>query len=204
MTPTPYPRLAGLALLVLLLGGCGGEPEEAKPSGAARGGDAPAPQLPATARHPVVVRDWHELRPAGWRQEPPFAQDAVADLDDADPRALALLGELRSRWAQAPVVAALEGRPARLSGLVVPLTEDADGIRELLLVPYFGACIHVPPPPANQTIRVVTGAGGPYRGELFDTVRVEGTLHVEPFRGRAGDAGYRIDAVSISPYPQGS
>ena len=43
----------------------------------------------------------------------------------------------------------------RLPGYVVPLEQTAQGMRELLLVPHFGACIHTPPPPANQVVHVV-------------------------------------------------
>ncbi len=86
----------------------------------------------------------------------------------------------------------------RLPGFVVPLETDATEIAEFLLVPYFGACIHVPPPPANQTVHVLTADGAAYRGELFDTVWVEGRMHVTPFSNELGDAGYRIDDAEVS------
>jgi hypothetical protein len=90
----------------------------------------------------------------------------------------------------------------RLPGFVVPLDMDATEMREFLLVPYFGACIHVPPPPSNQTVYVVTADGAAYRGDMFDTVWVEGTMHIERFSNELGEAGYRIDAVSVSPYEE--
>ena len=59
-------------------------------------------------------------------------------------------------WVQpdldAPVVKALDGQSVSLPGFVVPLEGDSELITEFLLVPYFGACIHVPPPPPNQPI----------------------------------------------------
>jgi len=51
----------------------------------------------------------------------------------------------------------LVGKPIKIPGFAVPLEGD-DGfeyIEEFLLVPYFGACIHVPPPPPNQVIHVI-------------------------------------------------
>ena len=47
-------------------------------------------------------------------------------------------------------------RPVRLPGYVVPLANAQDGrLTEFLFVPYYGACIHVPPPPPNQIVHVV-------------------------------------------------
>jgi hypothetical protein len=110
------------------------------------------------------------------------------------------MAKLRALWAEAPVVDALDGLTVRLPGFVVPLETDATEISEFLLVPYFGACIHVPPPPANQTVHVVTADGAPYRGELFDTVWVEGRMRVEHFSDELGDAGYRLEDASVSFY----
>lgn len=67
-------------------------------------------------------------------------------------------------------------------------------------MPYYGACIHVPPPPANQTVHVVTGEGREYQGELFDMVRITGTLKVEFYSGDLADAGYRMEATEVEPY----
>lgn len=51
------------------------------------------------------------------------------------------------------VVAALDGQQVRLPGFVVPLEGDSKEVTTFFLVPYFGACIHVPPPP-DQPDRV--------------------------------------------------
>lgn len=52
------------------------------------------------------------------------------------------------------VVAELAGQNVRIPGYIVPLDYNGKGVKELLLVPYVGACIHVPPPPPNQIILV--------------------------------------------------
>ena len=50
---------------------------------------------------------------------------------------------------------AYDQKVIRIQGFVVPVDRDAKGnLHTLLLVPYFGACIHVPPPPENQIIYV--------------------------------------------------
>ena len=51
----------------------------------------------------------------------------------------------------------LMGKSVKIPGFAVPLEGD-DGfeyVKEFLLVPTFGACIHVPPPPPNQVIHVI-------------------------------------------------
>ena len=48
----------------------------------------------------------------------------------------------------------MDGRLVRLAGYVLPLEFSEAGVDEFLLVPYVGACIHVPPPPKNQIVYV--------------------------------------------------
>ena len=50
----------------------------------------------------------------------------------------------------------------RIAAFIVPLEDNMQESDEFLLVPYFGACIHTPPPPANQIVLVVPAkpAGG--------------------------------------------
>ncbi len=189
-----------VAELTLLLAGCGGEPEQET---AGRPSDAglTSEELAADIELGRALQ-WDDLIPADWRPETLFEQYDIDNIDDDDPRADALFDKLQELWAKAPVVQELDGREVRLPGFVVPLTMDAVEIREFLLVPYFGACIHVPPPPSNQTVYVVTTDGAAYRGELFDTVWVEGTMHIERFSNELGEAGYRIDATNVSPYEE--
>jgi len=53
------------------------------------------------------------------------------------------------------VVSDLDGMNVRIPGYIVPLDFSAEAKHtEFLLVPYFGACLHTPPPPPNQIIFV--------------------------------------------------
>ncbi|WP_242519145.1 DUF3299 domain-containing protein [Halochromatium roseum] len=150
----------------------------------------------------AVEISWDDLIPVDWQPEALLEEYDIENLGDEDPRAQELMDKLKALWAEAPVVEALNDRLVRLPGFVVPLENDEDSISEFLLVPYFGACIHVPPPPANQTILVTTAADQPYVGALFDTVWVEGRMQVEPFSDELGDAGYRIEATEVSLYEE--
>ena len=148
----------------------------------------------------VVEIDWDALIPADWEVDKLVEEYNTADLSDDDPRAKELLDKMKAFWKEAPVVHDFDGKTIKLPGFVVPLEMDTRTIQEFLLVPYYGACIHTPPPPSNQTIYVVTEKDNAYEGELFDTVWVTGTIKVERSSSELGEAGYRIDASKVEPY----
>ena len=160
-------------------------------------GTAQAAEVEAT---PVTELDWDALIPPEWQLDKLMADYDTDSLSDDDPRAKELMNKLKTFWKEAPVVKELNGKRVKLPGFVVPLEMDTKTIGEFLLVPYYGACIHVPPPPSNQTVHVVTQAGKPYKGQLFDTVWVTGTLKVQSLSSELADAGYRIDATKVEPY----
>jgi hypothetical protein len=96
------------------------------------------------------------------------------------------------------IVPELDGKEVSIGGYVVPLDFDATTVKEFLLVPFVGACIHVPPPPANQIIYVKTDKGFEVGGQ-FDPVTVTGKINTTvAFTGLA-DAGYTITADSVVP-----
>jgi hypothetical protein len=87
----------------------------------------------------------------------------------------------------------------RIPGFIVPIERSGDSVRELLLVPYFGACVHVPPPPANQIIHVLVDP--PLKdAHLMDTMWVSGTLETVRSPSSMGTSGYRMKAAKIVPY----
>ena len=146
--------------------------------------------------------EWDELMPRNWN---PFAGIAaeltqgVEDLSDGSAEANALMDAYREAVRSAPVVSGLDGQRIRLPGFVVPLDFDGSGTSEFLLVPYFGACIHVPPPPPNQIVYVQTISGYPLKG-LFDAVWVTGVISVQAHLNDVGDAGYTLQATIIEPF----
>jgi hypothetical protein len=99
------------------------------------------------------------------------------------------------------VVADLNGKRVKLGGYVVPLDFEATTIKEFLLVPFVGACIHVPPPPANQIVYVKSDNGFQITGQ-FDPVWVTGTLKTETAFTGLADAGYSLDAESVEARPE--
>ena len=159
------------------------------------------PSAPA-AEGEVRELEWEELMPEGWD---PFAEldaltsDELGSLSDDSVRAVELYNAYQEAVRSAPVVTELDGQQVRLPGFMVPLDFENTEISEFLLVPYFGACIHVPPPPSNQIVYVKTVAAYPMR-ELFDPVWVTGELRTEAHLNDVGDAGYTLQATIIEPY----
>jgi hypothetical protein len=99
------------------------------------------------------------------------------------------------------VVSDLNGKRVKLGGYVVPLDFEATTIKEFLLVPFVGACIHVPPPPANQIVYVKSETGFQIAGQ-FDPVWVTGTIKTETAFTGLADAGYSLDAESVEARPE--
>ncbi|MEH3087752.1 MAG: DUF3299 domain-containing protein [Xylophilus ampelinus] len=144
---------------------------------------------------------WDELVAPGWDPMESFRGTDFNALDDGDPRANALLDRMRKIWDDAPANPALDGRPLRIAGYLVPLESKAGRATEFLLVPYFGACIHTPPPPANQIVHVtVAGQGAPEGLRSMDTVWVAGTLRAARTGSAMGTSGYRIEGAAVERY----
>jgi len=100
------------------------------------------------------------------------------------------------------VVPEMDGVSGKIPGFVVPLktTEDMR-ILEFFLVPYYGACIHVPPPPPNQIIHVKYKEGFTLEA-LYDPVWVEGTLTVERTENDIAKSSYSVVAEKVERYQQ--
>lgn len=143
---------------------------------------------------------WADLVPAGWDPMQAWRRGDLMALPDSDPRARQALDDMQEAWAHAPTRADLEGRAVQLSGYVVPLDLGWGGVREFLLVPYAGACIHTPPPPANQIVYVRAKLA--VKGlHAMDVVTVGGVLRARRLDNDLGTSGYQLDAVHVAPLP---
>ena len=108
-------------------------------------------------------------------------------------------GSMMQLGTDAPVVESLNAKVVKIPGFVVPLEGDNNTTSEFLLVPYFGACIHVPPPPANQIVYVKFAKPVPV-DNLFDAVWVTGTLSTKGWSGEVATVGYSLQGIKIEPY----
>lgn len=94
----------------------------------------------------------------------------------------------------------LDKKTLQLPGYAVPLKGDNKSITDFLLVPYFGACVHLPPPPTNQVV-LVTYPKGVARDVLYDAIWVKGTLHTVEYKHFEGVASsYHISSQDIVEY----
>jgi hypothetical protein len=160
-------------------------------------------QVPAAPKEPPPpgVRDlkWDDLLPRDWNPRRLLNEMGLGKLKDNDPRADEILAKIRAEYDRAPVVKELDGARVRLAGFAVMLEGTPKGITEFLLVPYFGACIHVPPPPANQIVHVFPQQPVP-ESLSSEAVWVTGTVTVTQAHTKHGAVGYRIGAAQVEKY----
>ena len=161
----------------------------------------PGASATANATAAVTYRnvDWDALVPKDWDPMKKFNDTNLDAMKDSDPRAMELLREMRETWDNAPINNAMDKQTIRIPGYVVPIEESTTGMREFLLVPYFGACIHTPPPPANLIIDVKLRV--PDKGvRMMDAVWVSGRLTTLRSSTAMGASGYAMEGVLVERY----
>ena len=94
----------------------------------------------------------------------------------------------------------LDGKRVRVPGFIVPLDDADEEGAEFLLVPYYGACVHTPPPPPNQMAFVQMMSKKPVKLALFDAIWMEGTLRVTNYDSPYGQVGFQIEGLTMKPY----
>jgi uncharacterized protein len=156
--------------------------------------------------------EWVDLIPAedlDALMNPPDYIMEIADgsLEDQPPGAGApgsLEGAPVDRYQQAlqstTVIKAFDGKRVRIPGFVVPLTfDDTRLVNEFFIVPYFGACLHSPPPPPNQII-YGKSATGVSAENIYEPFWFTGTLSVGLEKTEMGTAAYRMVVDGIEAY----
>jgi hypothetical protein len=165
--------------------------------------------LPLLSHAEPPELDWLELMP----REDQKALEAMPEISHDSPEAAGSFGQqggLKQQARDLPAVmyskktvAHLDGKQVRMGGYPVPLESDAEGKSTLLfLVPYPGACIHVPPPPPNQIV-LVRYPEGIVLDDIYAPLWVDGTLHIEPVENELAEAVYALDATSVRLVEEG-
>lgn len=150
-----------------------------------------AEQSTYQAEDPQLLQlDWLDLIPEHERNL--FDQQGMpmADHNSAEPAKQSMIGTVRRE---------LNGSHVKIPGFVIPLEGDDKKVTEFLLVPYFGACIHVPPPPPNQIIYVKFPKGAPIQ-ELWDVIYVIGELRTESLSHDLAETAYTLIGTDIAEY----
>lgn len=151
----------------------------------------------------IATIQWTDLIPPGLSGSEISAryEDRFEAVEPGSDEASVIYEEMRAEFDPEAVNTELDGQEIRLAGFVAPLTYDGDIVTEFLLVPTFGACIHVPPPPPNQTIMVsVDKADGLTTDESWGAVWVEGTITVDAATTDLASASYTITNATSGVY----
>jgi hypothetical protein len=152
---------------------------------------------PALAEDPREL-SWEELMPAG-------EEELLMQMYEEQMEALLEQGPIEEGSPMdAPiqigtfnVVEELDGEFVRIPGFLVPFEMNGGKISEFLLVPYFGACIHTPPPPPNQIVYVTAEEPVEFSWDAF---WLTGTLTAERNMNDMGNAAYTLKLAKIELY----
>jgi hypothetical protein len=95
-----------------------------------------------------------------------------------------------------------DGKMVSIPGFMVPLEDDADKVTEFLLVPFAGACIHVPPPPPNQMVYVKMNPNSKVKVTFVDPIVVTGILKISTVDSPYGNVSYNMAGTVVKPYKE--
>jgi len=155
-----------------------------------------------------ISRDLSAYREIGWEElMPPGEADRLAQIYQQQMAMLYSSPIAEGSPADAMVqigtfntVKELNETKIRIPGYTVPFEYGSNAmISEFLLVPYYGACIHAPPPPPNQTIFVIAEEPIKLR-DLAQAVWINGTIYTQTQESDLADAAYTIKVDSVEVY----
>jgi len=136
--------------------------------------------------------EWDDLLPKGETQPPRFLQGLIDHDTPPMSSQQPVSSGVRTDW---------NGQIVRLPGFILPIDFKGNSVTAFILVPYVGACVHVPPPPANQLVFVTTQT--PYESSgLYEPVNVIGMFGVSSLSTHLADIGYALSAEKIEPFRQ--
>ncbi len=148
----------------------------------------------------ALYSDFYKDQEKQLREQMPLSQAAKAEVDIMSLVEEGSADDTMEQIGTYNVVEDLNGARVRLPGYVVPLDFNAESeYDEFLLVPYFGACLHTPPPPPNQII-FVTSSPAQKIGDIYEPVWVEGVMKTGQFGSDLGNSAYELTLSKLEPY----
>jgi len=144
---------------------------------------------------------WEELMPEGEEERlAQLYQQQMAMLYSGGPIAEGSAADAMIQIGTFNTVKELNETKIRIPGYTVPFEYGANAeISEFLLVPYYGACLHAPPPPPNQTVFAMTDEPIKLR-DLAQAVWIEGTMYTQTQESELADAAYTIRVEKVETY----
>ena len=147
-----------------------------------------------------LYAEFFEAQETELREQIPLSKAAETDIDIATLIEEGSVQDTMEQIGTYNVVDDLDGAKVRLPGYVVPLDFKASSeYTEFLLVPYFGACLHTPPPPPNQIIYVKSSPASKIT-DLYEPVWIEGVMKTGKFGTDLGNSAYELTLVTLKPY----
>ena len=145
----------------------------------------------AQPQREYAALQWEQLIPPEALEEHRLAAAfAMRNIDHTSEQRAAQFGSFKT-------ITALDGRAVSLRGYVVPLeTDDAGRLTDFFFVPTRGACIHVPPPPPDQTVYVHLGE--PIGSEEADSRHwLQGILRTSTHDADVASAAYSMQDARL-------
>ncbi len=171
-----------------------------------------APAVSADAQSYEDI-DWTELMPAedlsALLNRPAFLDD-IADgsaqdsLDNFQQRQLEdeQAQQYQAALSSTRVIQGFDGKAIRIPGFIVPLAQNEDKeVTRFFIVPYFGACLHMPPPPPNQILYVESEQGITLEN-LYDPYWFEGIVSIEQKEDAMGTSAYSLSLDNYALYEE--
>ena len=168
--------------------------------------------LSARAESPRTLH-WDDLLPAADLEALLNPPDYLNDIDDGSfedkitnslEQALSLATDdtYQQALVSTNVIPEMDGQHVRVPGFIVPLSyDDEQRVTTFFLVPYFGACIHVPPPPPNQIIYGQFEKGSAV-ADIYDAYWVTGTLHTTMTENDTATSAYSLTVTDVRLYEE--
>ena len=160
-----------------------------------------------------VTIQWTDLLPQDEVDILSNPPDYLNDIEDGSaedqlnsPMNNSIVVEMEDRYQQAlvstRVKSEMDGRAVRIPGFIVPIEFNGDQtITEFFLVPYFGACLHMPPPPPNQIIYVKSAEGLKLEA-LYYPFWISGDLKASMVENDMATAAYSMEMNNYEAYQQ--
>ena len=164
-----------------------------------------APLVDEDEKDNLQTLTWDDLIPEGYNAESIIAkyQSKIMITPEGSPEEVELYKVMQAEFDQAPANTTLNTKMVKIPGFVSPLDESDGMVGEFLLVPYFGSCIHSPPPPVNQTVVVNPQQGKSIAmSKIRRPVWVIGEMRVERSTTDLAEAAYRIENARLEEYTQ--
>ena len=192
---SPAIFLAAVAVCAFTSTPAAGAPKKGASAPPAVGAPLPPTVQPLADEAKVMELEWEDLLPEDRRKDynagPPVATHDYLSGES---------GLAAQQVMDFTVNPKLDGQVVKLPGFIVPLELDDNGkVTEFFLVPYFGACIHVPPPAPNQMV-YVTLKQGLQLDSMYAAFWVTGRMSAKGKSTRLGAAAYGIAATKLEEY----